>query len=118
MNATNDNHDNNNDNDDSKYTQELTQVKFHCLEGIEGSQGMGVVGNRWFDCVLSLNDLHARTLMLTNAPIPFLGTPIVPLKTRTDKINCYWKVPVNVHWAFAVSIHGKSEYPLQHTTEK
>ena len=47
------------------------------LEGTEGvpSQGMGVVSNSWFDCVLSLNSLHVQTTVLTGVQAPFLGIP-------------------------------------------
>ena len=56
-----------------------------CLEGTEGSQGMGVVSNNRHDRVLLPIRLYIQTLMLTDAPTPFLGTPLVPLRISIDK---------------------------------
>ena len=42
-----------------------------------GSSEMEVVSNNWFDCVSLSNPLHVQTLMLTDAPTPFLGIPLV-----------------------------------------
>ena len=57
------------------------------LEGtkLRGSQGMGVVSNKWLDCVLLSFYVHVQTLMLTDAQTPFLGAPLVPLELE---VNC------------------------------
>ena len=46
------------------------------LEGPKASQGMEVVNDNWLDRVV-LSIIY----MLTDAQNPFLGTPLVPLKS-------------------------------------
>ena len=42
---------------------------------------MGVVSSSWIDRVFILSSLHVQTLMSTDVQSPFLGTPLVTLKT-------------------------------------
>ena len=46
---------------------------------------MVAVSNKCFDCCFTPNSLHVQTLTLTDVRIPFLGTPLVPLKRRPDQ---------------------------------
>ena len=51
------------------------------LEGTKGSQGLGVVSNNGSDRLLLSILYRVRALMLTDVQTPFLGTPLLPLKT-------------------------------------
>ena len=54
---------------------------------LRGSQGMGVVSNDCFDCVLLPTLYHVHTLMLTDVQAPFLGTPLAPLIIITTNVT-------------------------------
>ena len=47
-----------------------------------GSQGIWIVSNEQLVLLcFALSSLHVQTLMLTDVQTPFLGTPLVPLKS-------------------------------------
>ena len=57
-----------------------------------------MVSNNWLDrVVLSSLYLHVRTLVLTDAPTPFLGTPLVPLFYLSLSLSLYIYIYVRIY---------------------
>ena len=56
---------------------------------------MGVASNNRFDRVLTLDTSQAETLMLTDFPTPFLGTPLISIY-----IYIYIYIHIQIHYIY------------------
>ena len=58
----------------------------------------------------------ARALTLIIRSTQSIGRNITHQKSH--KVEFSWKLPPRIHWTIPVNIHGKSDNPLESTTDK